>query len=205
MLLTIGIGGSLMLSRNQPPPDRPAATIGLGANVIIQTPTPGATPVSTSAITETSTVNADRCTPPLFAETFDDPDSGLPHGEQDDSRWGYADGAYQLLISVANKMQTRLIGPPLTDYDATVEAHFASDNLGSYGLVAGARAAPTDYYALMIDGDQTLRHYAPHTSRRPSHSRLDFLALAERRAGRQSTCAPCSAAARSRFMRTMCS
>ena len=51
----------------------------------------GATPVSTSAITETSTVNADRCTPPLFAETFDDPDSGLPHGEQDDSRWGYAD------------------------------------------------------------------------------------------------------------------
>ena len=64
-----------------------------------------------------------------------------------------SDGAYQLLISVANKMQTRLIGPPLTDYDATVEARFASDNLGSYGLVAAARG-PNDYYALMIDGDQ---------------------------------------------------
>ena len=94
-------------------------------------------------------------------------------------------GAYQLLISAANKMQTRLIGPPLTDYDATVEAHFASDNLGSYGLVAAARG-PNDYYALMIDGDQTLRHYAPHTARHASHSRLDFLALAEQRAGRQS-------------------
>ncbi len=48
VLLTIGIGGVLILSANQPPPDRPAATIGLGANVIVQTPTSGATPVSTS-------------------------------------------------------------------------------------------------------------------------------------------------------------
>jgi serine/threonine protein kinase len=151
VLLTIGIGGLLIISRNQPPPDRPAATIGLGANVIVQTPTPGATPTSASVITETSTVNAERCTPPLFAETFDNPDSGLPRGEQDDSRWGYADGAYQLKISVANKMQTRLIGGPLTDYDATVEARFASDNLGSYGLVAAARGT-NEYYALLIDG-----------------------------------------------------
>ncbi len=153
VLLTIGIGGSLMLSKSQPPPERPAATIGVGANVIIQTPTPGATPASTSTLVETSTVNADRCTPPLFAETFDDPKSGLPSGEQEDSRWGYADGAYQLLISAVNQMQTRLIGPPLTDYDATVEAYFASDRLGSYGLAAAARG-PSDYYALMIDGEQ---------------------------------------------------
>ncbi|HTP08061.1 MAG TPA: protein kinase [Anaerolineae bacterium] len=151
VLLTMGIGGLVLVSRNQPPPDRPAATIGLGPNVIVETPTPAATPISTSAITETSTVNADRCTPPLFAETFDNPGSGLPRGEQDDSRWGYLDGAYQLLINVANKMQTRLIGPPLTDYDATVEARFASDKLGSYGLVAAARSQ-NDYYALMIDG-----------------------------------------------------
>jgi serine/threonine protein kinase len=153
VLLTIGIGGLLIISGNRPPPDRPAATIGLGANVIVQTPTPGATPTSASVITETSTVNADRCTPPLFAETFDDPNSGLPRGEQDNTRWGYADGAYQLLISVANRMQTRLIGSPLTDYDATVEARFASDNLGSYGLVAAARST-NDYYALTVDGDQ---------------------------------------------------
>ena len=153
VLLTIGIGGILILSANQPPPQRPAATIGLGANVIAQTPISGATPVSTSAITEASAVDAERCTPPLFAESFDDPGSGLPRGEQDDARWGYADGAYQLSISVANKMQARLIGPSLTDYDAIVEARFASDNLGSYGLVAAARGS-NDYYALMVDGDQ---------------------------------------------------
>src|SRR5512139_490940 len=41
VLLTIGIGGILILSANQPPPKRPAATIGLGANVIVRTPTPG--------------------------------------------------------------------------------------------------------------------------------------------------------------------
>jgi hypothetical protein len=91
--------------------------------------------------------------PPLFAETFDDPDSGLPHGEQNDTRWGYADGAYQLFISAANRMQTRLLGSPLQDYDATIEARFASENLGSYGLVAAARG-PNDYYALVVDGDQ---------------------------------------------------
>ncbi len=152
-LLVLGIGGMLILSANNPPPDRPVATIGLGANVIVQTPLPGVTPTATTAITETSTVNADRCTPPLLADTFDDPNSGLPRGEQGDTRWGYADGAYQLFINVANRMQTRLIGPPLTDYDATIEARFGSDNLGSYGLVAAARG-PNDYYALMIDGDQ---------------------------------------------------
>ena len=130
-VLVLGIGGVLILSANQPQPDRPAATIGLGANVIVQTPTPGVTPTGTSPFTETVTVNANRCTPPLLADTFDDPDSGLPRGEQDDTRWGYADGAYQMFISVANRMQTRLIGPPLTDYDATIEARFASDNLGS--------------------------------------------------------------------------
>jgi hypothetical protein len=153
LLLAIGLAGLAIISRNQPPPDRPAATIGVGANVIVQTPAPNVTPTRASAITETSTINADRCTPPLFAETFDDPGSGLPHGEQDDTRWGYADGAYQLFISVANKMQVRSIGPLLTDYDATVEAHFASDNLGSYGLAAAVRNS-NDYYALMIDGDQ---------------------------------------------------
>jgi serine/threonine protein kinase len=152
-VLAIGIGGLMIISRNQSPPERPAATIGVGANVIVQTPTLNITPTRTNVITETSTVNADRCSPPLFAETFDDPNSGLPRGEQDNSRWGYMDGAYQLLINVANKLQVRLIGPALTDYDATIEAHFASDNLGSYGLVAAARG-PNDYYALMIDGDQ---------------------------------------------------
>ncbi len=155
-LLTIGIGGILILSANQPPPRRPVATIGLGANVIAQTPAPGATPVSTSAITGTAAFNADQCTPPLFADSFDDPGSGLPRGEQDNARWGYLDGEYQLAISVANRMQARLMGPLLTDYDATVEARFASDNLGSYGLVAAARGL-NDFFALMVDGDQ---HYA---------------------------------------------
>ncbi|CAG0933106.1 serine/threonine-protein kinase PpkA [Thermoflexales bacterium] len=153
VLLTLGIGVMLILSANRPPPDRPVATIGLGPNVIVQTPTPGATPTSAAVITDTSTLKADRCTPPLLADTFDDPNSGLPRGEQSDTRWGYVDGAYQLFINVANRMQTRLIGPLLDEYDATIEAHFGSNNLGSYGLVAAARNL-NDYYALTIDGDQ---------------------------------------------------
>jgi serine/threonine protein kinase len=152
-LLTLGIGGLLIFSRNQPPPNRPAATIGLGANVVAQTPTVVVTPASASAVPTTSALIADRCTPPLLAETFDDPSSGLPRGEQFDSRWGYADGGYQLLLSVANKMQTRFIDLPLVDYDAAIEARFASDNLGSYGLAAAARG-PNDYYALLVDGQQ---------------------------------------------------
>jgi serine/threonine protein kinase len=162
LALAIGIGGLLILTGNQPPPDRPAATIGLGADVIIQTPTAGAAPVSTSALSETSTINADRCSPPLFAETFDNPASGLPYGEQNNTRWGYLDGEYQLSISVANNRITRLVGPPLTDYDAVVDAHFASSKLGSYGLVAGARDQ-NDYYALLIDGEgrYTVLHRSP--------------------------------------------
>jgi serine/threonine protein kinase len=154
LVLTIGISGLLIISGNRPPPDRPAATIGLGANVVVVTPPVAATPIvtRTMSLSDTSALNADPCTPPLFAETFDDPASGLPRGEQDNTRWGYLDGAYQLLISVANNRQTRLIGEPLSDYDATVEARFASDHLGSYGLAAAARGQ-NDYYALMIDGE----------------------------------------------------
>jgi serine/threonine protein kinase len=154
LALALGLGGLLIISGNRPPPDRPAATIGLGANVVVATPLVAATPTaaSTVAISDTSTSDADRCAPPLFAETFDNPASGLPRGEQDNTRWGYLKGEYQLLISVANNRQTRLVGDPLSDYDATVEARFASDNLGSYGLAAAARSQ-NDYYAVMIDGE----------------------------------------------------
>jgi serine/threonine protein kinase len=150
-VVVLGIGGVLALSANTSPPDRPVATIELGSNVLVQTPTVVATPMPTAA--PSVPVAVDRCTPPLFAETFDDPASGLPTGEQGDTRWGYVAGEYQLLISTANRMQTRLIGPAVTDYDATVETHFAADKTGSAGLVAAAHS-PNDYYALLIDGDQ---------------------------------------------------
>jgi serine/threonine protein kinase len=150
-LILLGVGGMVMLSANTPLPDRPVATIELGSNILAQTPTP----VSTLTLTPTlaSPVAADRCAPPLFADTFDDPASGLPTGEQDNTRWGYVNGAYQLLIGVANRMQTRLIGPTLTDYEATVGVQFAGDKVGSAGLAAAARG-PNDYYAFMIDSDQ---------------------------------------------------
>lgn len=150
-LILLGIGGVLVLSANTPPPDRPIATIELGSNVLAQTPTPMSTP--TIAVSNPISVTIDRCTPPLFADTFDNPASGLPTGEQGDTRWGYVAGAYQLLIGVANKMQTRLIGPALTDYDAAVDVQFAGNKVGSAGLVAAARGS-NDYYALLIDGDQ---------------------------------------------------
>jgi serine/threonine protein kinase len=150
-VVLLGIGGVLALSANTPPPDRPVATIELGSNILAQTPTPAKTPTITATLPAPAAV--DPCSPPLFAESFDDPASGLPTGVQGDTRWGYAAGTYQLLISIANRMQTRLVGPPLTDYDATVDVQFADDKLGSAGLVAAARS-PNDYYALTIDGDQ---------------------------------------------------
>lgn len=165
VLVLLGLGSVLALSTQTPPPDRPAASIELGSNVLVQTPTPAITP--TTAATETSPVAADRCTPPLFAETFDNPASGLPHGEQDNTRWGYVDGEYQLLIGAANKMQTRLLAPGLMDYDAAVDVHFAGNQLGSYGLVSAARSA-SDYYALMVDGNQ---QYAV-TRRTPSGTQV---------------------------------
>jgi serine/threonine protein kinase len=150
-MIVLGIGGVLALSANTPPPDRPVATIELGSNILAQTPTPVTPPTITA--TPLSPAASDPCSPPLFAETFDDPASGLPTGMQGDTRWGYVAGKYQLLISIANRMQTRLIGPPLTDYDAAVDVQFADEKTGSSGLVAAARG-PNDYYALLIDGDQ---------------------------------------------------
>jgi hypothetical protein len=133
--------------------------------VLVQTPTSVATPISTA--TRPAPVVVDRCTPPLFAETFDDPSSGLPTGEQGDTRWGYVAGEYQLLISTANKMQARLIGSAATDYDATVEVQFADNKIGSAGLVAAARG-PNEYYALLIDGDQkyAVTHRTPTGTQR---------------------------------------
>ena len=89
-LVLLGIGGVLALSANTPPPDRPVATIELGSNILVQTPTPVATPTITATLPSPAAV--DRCTPPLFADTFDDPASGLPTGEQGDTRWGYVAG-----------------------------------------------------------------------------------------------------------------
>ena len=154
LLIVVGVGALLIANANAPQPEQPVATIAVGANVVVQTPTPAITP--TRAVSRTVAMNADSCTPPLFAETFDGPNSGLPRGEQGGTSWGYADGAYQLLISEANKVQTRLLGPQLTDYDVTVEARFASDNFGSYGLAVAAHSV-NEYYAFLIDGDQ---HYS---------------------------------------------
>jgi tRNA A-37 threonylcarbamoyl transferase component Bud32 len=156
LLMLIGVAGVLIISANEPNPGRPAATIGLGADVIAQTPTPRLTPARTATPGVASPIQVNRCDPPLLADSFDDPASGLPRGEQDNTRWGYADGAYQLLISVANKLQVRLLGAALTDYDATIDARFAGDLVGAYGVAAGARS-PSDYYALLIDG---ARRYA---------------------------------------------
>ncbi len=153
-VIMISLGGLLLIAKNQPPPDRPEATIRVNPNIIPITPTPLIT--STQAIPLTVSTVVTTCAVPLYAENFDDPNSGLPHGEQDGVTWGYAGNAYQFLISEANKMQARLLGPAFAAYDVALEAHFASDNFGTYGLIVAARNA-NDYYALLVDGD---RHYS---------------------------------------------
>jgi len=157
LVIALGIGGVVLVTAIQPTPDRPVAVVTLGPNVRIETPTPAVIPIGSTPTVEASTVSStttpiDACQP-IYAESFDDPSTGLPGGEQEGAAWGYAGGEYQLLIKAANFYQTRMLGPQLTDYAAEVDVRFASDVGGDYGLVVAARNAD-DYIAFVVDAAQ---------------------------------------------------
>ena len=156
-LIVLGIGSVMLVTANQPTPDRPVAVVTLGANVQIETSTPRAVPIGLTPTVEASTVTStttpiDTCRV-IYAESFDDPSTGLPGGEQEGAAWGYAGGEYRLLIKGGNFYQTRLLGPQLSDYAAEVDVRFASTSTGDYGLVIAARSAD-DYIAFVVDATQ---------------------------------------------------
>lgn len=157
-IVLLGVGGAVVMSAITPTPDRPVAVIKPGPNIQLQTPT---TPIETRepiGVTPTPADTAVIVTPtdscePIFVETFDNPATNLPTGEQTGAAWGYAGGEYRLLIKSANYFQSRLIGPTLTDYEVNVSARFATDATGDYGLVVAARGAD-DYLAFVVDPNQ---------------------------------------------------
>ena len=150
IVIALGIGGVVLVTANQPTPDRPSAGVTLGPNIQIQTGTPSSTAVGA---TSTPTPQATETCQLIYAESFDSASAALPGGEQSGAAWGVVDGEYQLLIKAANFYQTRLFGPRLTDYAVSVEARFASEAAGDYGLVLAARG-PDDYLAFVVDAEQ---------------------------------------------------
>ena len=155
--IALGIGGVVFVTANRPSLDRPSAVVTLGPNVRIETLTPlavpnGATPTTRPASVTIATDPAPACQS-IDAESFDNPSTGLPSGEQEGAAWGVVDGEYQVLIKAANFYQTRLLGPPLTDYAVEVDVRAASETAGDYGLVVAARG-PEDYVAFVVDAAQ---------------------------------------------------
>jgi hypothetical protein len=112
---------------------------------------PSATPTPTGSPTATATATPRPS--PLYADDFSDPSSGWPQDDGPDSRTGYLDGEYQILIK-------RTYWNPITPLmfecsacDISVEARFASSVYGAYGLafdIAGA----TDFYLFAANGQQ---------------------------------------------------
>ncbi len=150
-LIVVGVGGAIVLSAVQPPPDRPLVVSTIGANIQIVTPTSPGSIVTPQATTSSVMNNAAVCTP-IYSENFDAP-GNLPSGEQEGAAWGVVDGEYRLLIKSANFFESQLIGPAFKDYQVDLDAHFNSDSTGTYGLVVAARG-PDDYIAFAVDANR---------------------------------------------------
>ncbi len=166
LIVALGMGGVVLISANAPTPERPNVAVTLGSNVVIQTLTPAVTAVPPPPPTEFIVSTSDSCKP-IFAESFDNPSARLPSGEQEGAVWGTVEGEYRLLIKSANFYQSRLIGQALKDYELNIDAHFASEALGDYGVMLAARSAD-DYIAFVVDGQQ---NYAI-TRRTPDESKV---------------------------------
>lgn len=165
-IVVLGVGGVVWLSANQPTPERPVVAVTLGPNIQLQTATPEVTLAPTPEPTLLPVAAADSCKV-IFAESFDNPSTGLPSGEQEGAAWGYINGEYRLLIKSANFYQSRLIGPPLKDYELNIDARFDSEATGDYGVMIAARSSD-DYIAFVVNGS---RRYAI-TRRTPIGSRV---------------------------------
>ncbi|MGH2593668.1 MAG: serine/threonine-protein kinase, partial [Anaerolineae bacterium] len=145
------VGILAVLAGNNPPIERdPSVVVATDPSIVALTPgaettlTPGG-PTPTPAIA--STGGCDE----LFFDDFGDPAGGFPRGENDSAAWGYTDGEYRLLIKLANDFEARALRQDFTDYTVEVDATFASEAPGDYGLILSADGATASYYAFVVD------------------------------------------------------
>ncbi len=136
---------------NRPPPERdPSVGVTAGANIVTVPPDTPATLTPIATTPAPSAVLAGSCEE-LFFDDFGDPAGGFPRGENDSAAWDYVDGEYRLLIKIANESQGRTLRQDFTDYAVEVDAYFASESPGDYGLILSADGATANYYAFVVD------------------------------------------------------
>ena len=157
------------LSRTTPPPveDGPSVDVTTDPNLVALTPRAGSTGAPGKATSTPSAEGSAGCDE-LFFDDFDDPARGFPRGESDVASWGYADGEYRLLIKRTNELEARALRESYTDYEVEVDAYFASESPGDYGLILSADGATASYYAFVVD---RARNFAV-TRRTPSDTSI---------------------------------
>ncbi|MGH2594295.1 MAG: hypothetical protein ACRDGG_12360, partial [Anaerolineae bacterium] len=147
----VALAGVLaILIGNRPVPRDPSVKVTIGANIVVVTP---GTPTTLTPAGPTPTVSSasnTACVPILF-DDFSNSASGFPRGENDSAAWSYTDGEYRILMKVSNQFEARALRQDFTDYAIEVDAHFASESPGNYGLILSADAATTSYYAFVVD------------------------------------------------------
>jgi hypothetical protein len=115
--------------------------------------TPTVTPSPTVTGTATATTTPTARPSPLYADDFSDPNSGWPQADGPDSRMGYLDGEYQVLI---RRTYFNPVTPPMFECascDVAVDMRFASPIYGAYGIAFDI-ADSTDFFLFMANGQQ---------------------------------------------------
>ncbi len=155
------LGALAALLGSRPPPSGPVADVQVGANIVTITPEAVApTPGGPSATPAPIAVSG--CDSILASDA-----SGVfPRGENNSAAWGAVDGEYRMLIKLANESEARALRQDFADYAVEVDAHFAGEAPGAYGLILSADPATTSYYAFLVDN---ARNFAV-TRRAPSGS-----------------------------------
>ena len=169
------------LVANRPPPTGPSGGVTVDPNIIVLTSEAATLASSGPAATPAPASNAD-CDP-IVLDDFSNPAGGFPRGESNSATWGYLDGEYRLFIKLANEFEARALRQDFTDYAVEVDAYFASEAPGDYGMVLGADAATTRYTAFLVDNAQNFAV----TRRAPSGSTniRDWTFAPSLRAGRE--------------------
>ncbi|HLF25746.1 MAG TPA: protein kinase [Anaerolineae bacterium] len=146
------IGLVVVLIASQPQPSGPVVGVITDPNIV--TLTPGSvTPTLVEPTPTLVSAVSGGCNELLF-DDFSDPAGGFPRGENNSAVWGYRDGEYRLLIKLANEFEARALRQDFPDYAVEVDAYFASESPGDYGLILGADSATTRYYAFIVDDAQ---------------------------------------------------
>jgi hypothetical protein len=151
-IVLVGLLAVLIAGQPAPIERNPSVGVTVAANIV--TLTPASSPAAVASPTPPTSVAAPAanggCDQVLF-DDFHSESSGFPRGESDTASWGYVEGEYRILMKVANQFETRTLRQEFTDYSVEVDARFASQSPGNYGLIFSADAAATSDYAFVVD------------------------------------------------------